>query len=522
MPKPLPTTFERLKALVAITETEPSASAGRPTRTIVEAFTGDALAEIPVGTAEDAKAAIARARAAQVEWELVPPKGRAGVLERFASLVYANRESLFDMIQAETGKARQYAQEEVLDVVMTARHYAKTGPGVLAARKVAGMVPFFTDTRVRYQPKGVVGVISPWNYPMTLAVSDAVAALMAGNAVVIKPDSQTPFCALAVADLLYQAGLDRRLFAVVPGPGSVVGTALVENTDYLMFTGSSTTGATLAEQAGRRLIGFSAELGGKNPLIVTRDADLDKAAEGAVRACFSNSGQLCISIERIYVERPSATPFIEKFVAKVEAMTLAAGYDVAPDMGSLASKAQVEAISAHVEDAVAKGATVLTGGKARPDLGPLFYEPTVLTDVTDDMDCARSETFGPLVSIYPVDTIDEAVRRANDTEYGLNASVFAGDLATGRAIAARLRAGTVNLDEGYAAAWGSTAAPMGGMGISGVGRRHGAEGLTKYCESQTIAAQRYVGIGGMKGVPKRVFLALVPRLLNVLRALPGR
>ncbi|MGV9709790.1 succinic semialdehyde dehydrogenase [Gordonia sp. NPDC003424] len=517
MPKPTPDYFRRLGALAAIDN-----ASSRPTRPVLEAFSGVEMATIPVGTAEDLEAAVARARVAQEGWAQHTPTQRAEVLHRFAAIVYKRTAELMDIAQAETGKARIYAQEEVLDVALTARYYAANGPKLLAERKVKGMLPGATTVRVRYQPKGVVGVISPWNYPLTLAVSDAAAALIAGNAVVIKPDSQTPYCALALAELLYEAGLPPELFAVVPGPGSVVGQAIMATTDYVMFTGSSETGATLAEQAGRRLIGFSAELGGKNPMIVTANANIDRAVEGAARACFSNSGQLCISIERLYVDTAIADEFITKLGDHVRSMTLNAAYDFSAAMGSLASAAQIEATEAHVQDAVGKGATVIAGGRRRADLGPFFYEPTVLTGVTDEMTCHGEETFGPVVSVYPVDSTDEAVKLANATRYGLNASVFAGSSAEANAVADRLRAGTVNINEGYAAAWASTAAPMGGMGISGVGRRHGDEGLLKYTEPQTVAEQRFIGIDRAPGIPQGVYRAVTPHAVRALKYLPGR
>lgn len=389
MPRPTADYFARLGALVAIDD-----AADRPTRPVLEAFSGAEMATIPVGTAEDLETAVTRARLAQKPWAARTAADRASVIDRFSELVHRNAGALMDIAQAETGKARAYAQEEVLDVALTARHYATVGPKLLADRKVKGVIPGATSVRVRHQPKGVIGVISPWNYPLTLAVSDAVAALVAGNGVVIKPDSQTPYCALALAELLYEAGLPRELFAVVPGPGSVVGQAIVATTDYVMFTGSSATGATLAEQAGRRLIGFSAELGGKNPMIVTAGADIGKAVEGAARACYSNSGQLCISIERLYVEKSIADEFTAKFAEYVRNMKLDATYDFSADMGSLASAAQVETAEAHVADAVAKGATVLAGGKRRADLGPFFYEPTVLTGVTEEMTCYATRPSG--------------------------------------------------------------------------------------------------------------------------------
>ncbi len=517
MAKPTPETFDRLRELAAIDKPD-----DRGTRPVLEAFSGAEMTTIPVATAEDLQTAVDRARVVQEGWAQLSVAKRAKVLDAFAELVHKHAGELMDMAQAETGKARSYAQEEVLDVALTARYYATNGPKLLAEHKVKGMLPGATSVRVRYQPKGVVGVISPWNYPLTLAVSDAVAALIAGNAVVIKPDSQTPYCALALAELLYRAGLPRELYAVVPGPGGVVGQAIMATTDYVMFTGSSETGASLAEQAGRRLISFSAELGGKNPLILTASANLDEAVPGVARACYSNSGQLCISIERIYVDKAIADEFTTRFAEYVKNMTLAATYDFNADMGSLASAAQVDTAEAHVQDAVAKGATIVAGGKRRADLGPFLFEPTVLTGVTEEATCYAAETFGPVVSIYPVDSTDEAIKRANDTEYGLNASVFAGSSAEANAIADQLRAGTVNINEGYAAAWASTAAPMGGMGISGVGRRHGAEGLLKYTEPQTIAEQRFLGIDRAPFVPQHIYRAITPTAVRALKYLPGR
>ncbi|WP_407443074.1 succinic semialdehyde dehydrogenase [Rhodococcus sp. (in: high G+C Gram-positive bacteria)] len=517
MPAPSAATFARLADLIAIPD-----AADRPTRPVVEAFTGKEIASIPVGTADDAKAAIDRARTAQASWARTPVAERAEIILRYRELVFARRDRLMDMAQAETGKSRTSAQEEVLDISMTARHYARVAPKLLEPRRATGMLPVLTKTTVLHHPKGVVGVIAPWNYPMTLAVSDAIPALLAGNAVVLKPDSQTPYCALAVAELLYEAGVPRDVFAVVPGPGSVVGTAIVENSDYLMFTGSSQTGRLLAEQAGRRLIGFSAELGGKNPMIVTAGANLRKVTDAAVRACYSNSGQLCISIERIYVEKSIAPEFLRMFGDRVRAIKLGASYDFDNEMGSLVNETQVKTVSGHVDDAVAKGATLVAGGKARPDLGPLFYEPTVLTDVPEDAECYRDETFGPVVSVYPVDNVDEAIRRANDTEYGLNASVWAATKAQGEEIAAKVRAGTVNVDEGYAPAWGSMDAPMGGVGISGVGRRHGAEGLLKYTESQTVAVTRVLNLDGPRGLPRQVWAKMLPPLVKAMAWLPGR
>ncbi|WP_227982360.1 succinic semialdehyde dehydrogenase [Nocardia spumae] len=517
MPVPEAAVFERLRAFASV-----DGSTEHANKTIAETFTGRPLGEVPVGTAEDVSAAFTRARAAQAEWAARPPAERAAVLERYRALVVAEREYLMDVIQAETGKARWAAQEEIMGLMFAARYFSRVAPGLLAPHSVPGAFPVLNKARVRSQPKGVVGVIAPWNYPMLLSIGDSIPALLAGNAVIVKPDSQTPYSSLANVELLSRAGVPRDLLQVVTGPGTVVGTAIVEQCDYLMFTGSSATGSTLAQQCGKRLIGFSAELGGKNPMIVTRGADLGKVAKAAVRACFSNAGQLCISIERIYVERSIAAEFTEKFVAAVRAAKLGAAYDFSADIGSLISPAQLETVTKHVADATSKGAEVLVGGNARPDLGPLFFEPTVLTQVTDEMECGRNETFGPLVSIYPVADAEEAIARANDTEYGLNASVWAASAAEGEAIAARLRTGTVCVDEGYAPAWGTTGAPMGGMGISGVGRRHGPDGLLKFTEPQTVVVTRGMNLDAPFGLPQSKWQGALMTLARSLRLLPGR
>ena len=319
--------------------------------------------------------------------------------------------------------------------------------------------------REHYVPKGVIGVISPWNYLLVLAVSDALAALVAGNAVVIKPDSQTPFTALRAFELLEEAGLPSGLVQVVTGPGRSVGTAIIDNADYMMFTGSTATGRAVARQAGERLIGMSAELGGKNAMVVTDDVDLDRAVEGAVVASFANTGQLCISIERLYVHEKAADAFTDAFGARAAGLTLGAEQAYGPEVGALASQDQLDKVREHVDDAVAKGARG-GRGKHRPDVGELFYEPTVLTGVTPDMALYRDETFGPVVAVYPVASDDEAVAQVNDTEYGLNASVYCGDTGRGKAIAERIRAGTVNVNDGYLGL-ASLDAPMGGMKASG-------------------------------------------------------
>jgi len=472
----------RLAARVSVAE-------GRETREVRSPLTGEVLGAVPVGTAEDVANAFSRSREVQRRWATTPVKERAAVLLRYHDLVLDHQDELLDLIQAENGKARVWAFEEIMDQAVTARYYARLAPRALRPQRRLSALPGLISTRVHHVPKGVIGVISPWNYPLVLATSDAIAALVAGNGVVIKPDSQTPFTALRAFELLEEAGLPAGLVQVVTGPGRTVGTAIIEASDYMMFTGSTATGRTVARQAGEQLIGVSAELGGKNAMVITGDAELERAVDGAVAGSFANTGQLCISIERIYVDQPLADRFLDAFGERTKALRLGAEQAYGPEVGALASQDQLDKVTAHVHDALDKGATLVAGGRHRPDIGPLFYEPTVLAGVTPDMDLYREETFGPVVAVYPVASDDEAVARANDTEYGLNASVYCGDTGRGRAIARRLQAGTVNVNDSYASAWASLDAPMGGMKASGLGRRHGREGLLKYSEPQTIAVR---------------------------------
>ncbi len=482
--------------------------------------TGAVLAEVPRGVAEDVTAACATARDAQQEWARRPAKERAAVLLRYHDLVLANAQEILDILQLESGKARVHAFEEVLDVAIQARYYGHAAPGFLRPRRAQGALPVLTSTRVHHRPRGVVGIISPWNYPFTLAVGDALPALAAGNGVVLKPDALTPLSALWAAGLLEEAGLPAGLLQVVTGRGAELGTPLVESTDFVMFTGSTATGRTVAAQCGERLMDCAMELGGKNALLVLPDAPLRRAIPGAVQGITSNGGQLCISIERVYVHDAVYDAFVPRLAERLTALRLGPSLTFADDVGSLTSAAQLAKISAHVDDAVTKGAEVLAGGRARPDLGPYFYEPTLLTGVTEEMDLCREETFGPVAAVYRCSSVDEMVERANRTEYGLNASVWTRDVKAGRDVAARIGAGTVNVNEAYAAAWAS-AAPMGGWKQSGLGRRHGRHGIVKYTSSQTVATQRLLNIGTPPFLSHDQYAAVMTQAVRALKYVPG-
>ena len=477
---------------------------------------GRPLAHVPQSSIADVDEAFTRAREAQVAWARTSVDARAETLLRLHDLLLDRQEELMDLIVWESGKARKDAYLEVAHLAMTARYYARTAHEHLDTKRVPGMFPVLTRAEINRVPKGVVGIISPWNYPLTMALCDGIPAVLAGNAVVSKPDSQTTLTALLAARLLEEAGIPPAVWQVVAGPGPEVGGALIERADYVCFTGSTKTGRLIAGQCAERLIGCSLELGGKNPMLVLRDADIDRAAEGAVRAVYANAGQLCVSMERLYVADQVYDRFVKAFVARTEALTLGASLDWSVDMGSLISQGQLDTVTAHVEDAVAKGARVLAGGKARPDLGPFVFEPTILEGVTAEMTCFGHETFGPVVSLYRFHDENEAVERANDGLYGLNASIYTRDGTRGRALARRIKCGTVNVNEGYGAAFGSLAAPMGGMRESGMGRRQGAEGIHRYTEAQSVGTQRVVPIAPTMGLSEERYAKLMTASLRLL------
>ncbi|MFE9023127.1 succinic semialdehyde dehydrogenase [Streptomyces sp. NPDC007808] len=481
-------------------------------------FTGEKLADLPESTPEDVQKAFDTARAAQAVWALVPVRQRAAVLLRFHDLVLERQAEVLDLIQLETGKARLHAHEEVQAVAVAARHYGRKAPAYLRPKRHAGAMPTLTRVTELRHPRGVVGQIAPWNYPLELSVGDALPAFVAGNAVVMKPDTETCLTALWARDLLIEAGLPADVFQVVLGEGPVIGPEVVRHADYVSFTGSTRTGREVAQGAAARLVGVSLELGGKNAMLVLEDADIEKAAAGAVRACFSSAGQLCISVERLYVHESVADAFVERFAARTKAMRLGKSLAYGADMGSLVGERQLETVTRHVEEAVAKGAKLVAGGVARPDIGPYFFEPTILDGVEAPMAVCSEETFGPVVSLYRFKTEDEAIELANSTPYGLNSSVWTKDGRRGREVAARMRTGTVNVNEGYASAYGSVQSPMGGMKDSGLGRRHGSEGILKYTEAQTIAQQRLLPMAPSLGMDDEKYAQFMSRSLRVMKA----
>ena len=477
------------------------------------------IGSIPSLTESDVATAVSTTRDAAAEWRSFSPSQRATVIERFSNLVADKRSELLDLVQLETGKSRIHALEETIDVPQSADYYAENGPSLLEAESRRSGIPLASTVTVQHDPVGVVGVISPWNYPLVLSFSDAIPALMAGNGVVLKPDEKTPFTALRLVELLVEAGVPEGVMTVVTGEGPTVGGALVEHVDYVTFTGSSETGRIVAAEAGRNLIDCSLELSGKNPMIVLEDANITQAARGAVHGSFTNAGQLCLATERIYVHESVYDDFLAQFVEKTEALTLGYRLEYGPDVGSLIDRDQLERVTRHVRDAVESGARVHAGGSARPDVGPFFYEPTILTGVPDNSLPACEETFGPVVTVEPIPSAEAAVEKANATDFGLNASVFSRDRERAADIAGQIEAGTVCINDPFLVGWAAYDAPMGGVGDSGIGRRHGPEGLKRYAESKTIASSRVGPLTAPSKLPDRLFARIFSAFANTHRRL---
>lgn len=510
-----PSLLEGLKDFIPVSGDE------RGTIPVEIPFTGEELGHVPRCTETSVQKAAARVRNEQPSWAERSCGERAAIFVRLHDLILGRQDEILDLVQLETGKARKHAFEEVADVALVARYYAHHSERHIAPQRRKGVLPGLTAVWEHHRPRGIVGIIAPWNYPLTLAISDAIPALMAGNGVILKPDGQTPFTALWAAELLRQAGLPFDLFQVVTGRGSELGGPLIDNVDFIQFTGSTRTGRVVARQAAERLIGCSLELGGKNAAIVLADADLEEAVEGVVRGSFTNTGQLCIATERLYVHEDIYDRFLSKFVARTAELVLGSTLDYDVDMGSLSSAQQLETVEAHVRDAVERGARVLTGGERRSDLGPYFFAPTILERVSPGMTVCAEETFGPVVAVYPFRTVEEVVAWANDSRYGLNASIWTTDISSALELATSIEAGTVNINDAYSATWGSVDAPMGGMKDSGIGRRHGAEGILKYTESQTVAVQRGLALAAPPELGDEKFSSLMSGALRLLRRVPG-
>jgi acyl-CoA reductase-like NAD-dependent aldehyde dehydrogenase len=454
--------------------------------------TGELIATVAITSADEVHAMVARARAAQPAWEALGFEGRAKVLRRAQKWVLDNADRVVATIVSETGKTHDDAVLNEISYAATAfGFWAKHAAGYLADEKVRSSSPMLAGRRLisRYRPVGVVGVIGPWNYPLTNSFGDCIPALAAGNAVVLKPSEVTPLTSLLMADAMRECGLPQDVLTIATGDGTT-GAALVDEVDMVMFTGSTRTGKKVAERAAQTLTPVSLELGGKDPMIVLADADLERATSAAAYYSMQNAGQTCISVERVYVEEPVYDEFVDKLTRKVAA--LRQGVSSGPgtvDVGAVTFPPQLEIVTRHVDEARAAGARVLTGGESRTD-GGRFYAPTVLVDVDHSMACMTEETFGPTVPVMKVADADEAVRLANDSRYGLAASVWTKDSARGEQLARRIEAGAVCVNDAQLN-YLALELPMGGWKSSGMGARHGAPGIRKYCRQQSLLVTRF-------------------------------
>ena len=450
--------------------------------------TGQIVATVPDLGPEAVAAMAARGRAAQPSWEAYGFEGRARVLLRAQKWTMDNADQIIATICSETGKTFEDASLAEISYAGNAfGFWAKHAGEYLGDQRIKSGQLLVKGKKLilRYRPLGLIGVIGPWNYPLTNSFGDCIPALMAGNSVILKPSEVTPLTSLLMAEGLRECGLPEHVLQIATGRGAT-GAALIEQVDMIMFTGSTKTGRKVAETAARRLIPASLELGGKDPMIVLSDADLERAANFATYYSMQNAGQTCISIERAYVEEPVYDEFVAKVSEKVRALRV--GKPEGPgsvEVGAITFPPQLETIEDHVTDAIDKGARVLAGGHSSSQGGGRFYEPTVLVDVDHTMKCMTEETFGPTLPIMKVADADEAVRLANDSPYGLGASVFSRDTERGEQIARRLETGAANVNDAMIN-YTALELPMGGAKASGLGSRHGAGGIRKYASQQAI------------------------------------
>ncbi len=475
---------------MSATQQEQAETNGSATRTIgVEnPATGELITTVPVLGADELAAMAARAREAQPQWEAIGFEGRGRIMRRAQKWMFDNAQRVLEMVVSETGKT--YEDAQLADFGYTASalgFWAKEGPKYLEDERVPSWnnpVAAGKKLIIRYAPVGVVGVIGPWNFPIANSFGDCIPAMMAGNTVILKPSEVTPLSSLLMAEMLQECGLPENVFQVATGDGGT-GAALIGQVDCVMFTGSSRTGKAVMKAAAEVLVPCYLELGGKDPMIVCSDANLERAANAATFFSMNNGGQVCISVERCYVEAPVYDQFVQKVTDKVKALRQGVPTRAgAVDVGAVIFPPQIDIVADHVNDAVDKGATVLTGGHARTGPGR-FFEPTVLVDVDHSMKCMTEETFGPTLPIMKIADAEEGVRLANDSEYGLQASVWTADTDRGEALARRIQAGVVCVNDAQVN-YTALNLPMGGWKTSGLGTRHGAAGIRKYTKVQSL------------------------------------
>lgn len=450
-----------------------------------------AITALPVASAAAIAAAASCGREAQAQWRSTTFAERAKLLYRLRDLLLDEQNKLADILTAETGRPRSEAcGSELFYLCDAIGFWAKHSERYLRPTKIRPHFPLMKFKKVvsTYAPRGVIGIISPWNFPLILTLGEALPALMAGNAVVIKPSELTPLTALYGAEAALKAGFPNDLVQVVIGRGDAA-EALIDCVDMVSFTGSVATGRKVMHRAAERLIPVSLELGGKDPMIVLKDADLERAAGACVWGALMNAGQACTSIERVYVESPAYDDFVARVCAKAQAIRQGPS-DASVDIGCMTSEAQLATVSAQVDEAVRLGAKVVVGGRRNPGYPGFYYEPTVLVDVNHDMRIMKDETFGPVIPIMKVRDAGEALRLANDSPYGLGASVFSRDRDVTAMVTEQIESGAVCVNDSLVNFIIPDTA-MGGIKESGLGYRHGPEGIRKYCRLKSIVTDRF-------------------------------
>ncbi|MEY4301563.1 MAG: hypothetical protein RJA30_714 [Actinomycetota bacterium] len=463
---------------------------------VINPGTGKVSYHLPQFSYEEVQAVTEIARSASAEWADTPVRERAAIMLRLHDLMLKHQERILELIQFETGKTKAGAFEDFAGALFAARHYGKRAPKLLHLTRTKTDAPFFVRNYIDYDPVGVVGIITPWNFPMALPGFDVIPALLAGNTVVHKVDNQTALTGLYFRQLALDAGLPENVWNIVVGSGPDAGNGVTDSVDYVAFTGSTATGHLVAERAAKRLIGFSLELGGKNAAIVLPNANLKRSAKILVTGAIGNAGQICVSIERCYVPNQVRDQFIDLVSQQLDALKYGRTSSYDTEMGSLTSASQLKRVMGFLAEATSKGFKVI-GGEPKPEYGPFFISPAIVVEPTDELALNRSEVFGPVIQIYGYDDLDEAIAAANDSEFGLNASVL-GPTGDALKVARLIQAGSVNINDGYRASFGSMSSPMGGVKLSGHGRRNGDGGLLRFTEPKAIGVA-----SGMFKLPTR-------------------
>jgi acyl-CoA reductase-like NAD-dependent aldehyde dehydrogenase len=476
--------------------------------------TGEELGRVPLTTIEEVYSAIARARASQPSWASLSFKERGRVILKAREIVLADTEEIALIISRETGKPLAEAVSmEIVPTLDLMHYFAHQTEKLLRPQTIdIGQYGLMgRSSKIVYQPLGVIGIISPWNFPWATPLDEIVMALMAGNSVVLKPSELTPLTALKIADVFKRAGLRNNLLEIVTGDGSTGAALSASGVDKIMFTGSVTTGKRVAEAAAKHLTPVVLELGGKDPMIVLEDANIGNAARAAVWGAFSNSGQACASVERCYVHESIADEFISRVVAETRALKQGDPRDNETDVGSMTNERQLNIVEEHISDAAEKGAQILTGGSRRQGRG-WFHELTVLSQVNHGMKIMREETFGPVLPIMTFKSEAEAIELANDSVYGLTACLWTSDLSRGRRLAENIQAGTVMVNE-VVYTHGIAQTPWGGVKQSGYGRTHGRMGLLE------LVSPRHIHVSRLAFIPDVWWFRYTPNAARLFRGL---